>query len=98
MAYKTVILKGGRTRKMQERYAKILVGMGRAEYVTDTPAPEPEPTPVPFTPPVPEPTARAVSRPAAELAEQYGVDLTEVTGTGANGMITKPDVERLIQE
>ena len=32
------------------------------------------------------------------FAEQYGVDLTEVTGTGANGMITKPDVERLIQE
>lgn len=92
MAYVTIKQRDGRIRKMQARYAKILVGMGRADYLTDAPEP------APIEPPAPQAyQPRAVSRPAAELAEQYGIDLADVQGSGAGGMITKPDVERLIE-
>lgn len=97
MAYVTVKKKDGRTRSMQARYAKILVGMGRAEYLTKPAEPavkkEVSPEPAPNEDEVPKASAAA-----AELAEQHGIDLTDVDGTGAGGMITKPDVERLIQE
>jgi len=36
--------------------------------------------------------ARATKE-AAELAEELGVDLSSVQGTGKDGKITKPDVE-----
>lgn len=35
---------------------------------------------------------------AVELAEEHGVDLTKVEGTGADGRILKSDVEAVIQE
>ena len=33
---------------------------------------------------------------ARELAEQHGIDLSEVTGTGSGGKVIKPDVEAFI--
>ncbi len=35
---------------------------------------------------------------AVELAEELGVDLSEVEGSGAEGRITKPDVEAFLEE
>lgn len=35
---------------------------------------------------------------AVELAEEHGIDLSEVEGTGVDGRITKPDVEALLDE
>lgn len=39
-----------------------------------------------------------VSEAAAKLAEAEGIDLSEVTGTGKGGNITKGDVEKAIAE
>jgi pyruvate/2-oxoglutarate dehydrogenase complex dihydrolipoamide acyltransferase (E2) component len=39
-----------------------------------------------------------VSDAARKLAEENGIDLSEVMGTGANGSITKSDVEAAIEE
>jgi pyruvate/2-oxoglutarate dehydrogenase complex dihydrolipoamide acyltransferase (E2) component len=35
---------------------------------------------------------------AVELAPEHGVDLAEVEGTGAEGRVTKPDVEQAIAD
>lgn len=35
---------------------------------------------------------------ALALADEYGVDLATITGTGANGRITKADVEAVLKE
>lgn len=40
---------------------------------------------------------RPVSEAARKLAEANGVDLEQVTGTGAGGGVTKPDVERWLK-
>lgn len=34
---------------------------------------------------------------AQKLAQENGIDLATVTGTGANGAITKPDVEAAVE-
>jgi pyruvate dehydrogenase E2 component (dihydrolipoamide acetyltransferase) len=56
----------------------------------------PERVPVP-PPPAPKPEAHGrvrISPLARKLAEERGVDLAQVTGTGAQGAITRQDVER----
>jgi pyruvate dehydrogenase E2 component (dihydrolipoamide acetyltransferase) len=52
--------------------------------------PEPDPTPVPAGPPAAVPRARG-------LANERGIDLGRVTGTGADGLIRVEDVEALVQ-
>lgn len=47
-------------------------------------------------PPADPPAGPDISEAARKLAEEKGIDLTKVTGTGANGAITKPDVEAAI--
>lgn len=42
------------------------------------------------------PPAPSISAAAAALAEDYGLELTGVTGTGKDGQITKSDVQALI--
>jgi len=37
-----------------------------------------------------------ISEAAAEFAKENGVDLAEVTGTGKDGRITKPDIQAVI--
>lgn len=50
----------------------------------------------------PSPTAAEVERPhaspvARRMAEEHGLDLTRVQGTGTGGRVTRDDVERIIQ-
>ncbi|HEU5185229.1 MAG TPA: dihydrolipoamide acetyltransferase family protein [Gemmatimonadaceae bacterium] len=61
------------------------------------PPPQPTPIPVPAAPPA-APAARPprASPLARRIAAERGVDLTKVQGTGADGTITKADVERVI--
>lgn len=39
-----------------------------------------------------------ISDAAKALAEEHDIDITTVTGTGANGAITKGDIEKLVPE
>jgi pyruvate dehydrogenase E2 component (dihydrolipoamide acetyltransferase) len=50
------------------------------------------PTPPPLRPPVPSARVRA-SPLAKQLAQELGVDITTVTGTGPDGRITREDVD-----
>lgn len=64
-----------------------------------TPPPEPSPQPEPFPTPVPpliHPAGEAprATPPVRHLAHRLGVDLTLLRGTGKDGAITRPDVER----
>ena len=76
------------------------------------PEPEPEPEPVverapdpepaPPAPPEPDPTPVSAGPPAAVprargLANERGIDLDRVTGTGTDGLIRVEDVEALVQ-
>jgi pyruvate dehydrogenase E2 component (dihydrolipoamide acetyltransferase) len=78
----------------------------KAKAAAPPPTPAPEPAVAPA--PAPVPTGAAQPLPAAisedhrlrvsplarRAAEQLGVDLSEVSGSGPNGAITKADVER----
>ncbi len=72
------------------------------------PAPEPvverapDPEPAPPAPPEPDPAPVSAGPPAAVprargLANERGIDLGRVTGTGADGLIRVEDVEALVQ-
>ncbi|WP_298466482.1 2-oxo acid dehydrogenase subunit E2 [uncultured Erythrobacter sp.] len=64
-------------------------GGGAASVAGASPAPAPAPAPVPSAP-----GDRIVASPLAKrIAEQKGVDLSAVTGSGPNGRIVKADVE-----
>lgn len=86
MSKVTFIHRGGREQVMPEKFAKVLQSLGRGSYG------EPEKVHVEEKKPV---EARA-SKAARELAEEAGIDLAKVTGTGNEGAITKPDVEVFI--
>lgn len=43
-------------------------------------------------------TRVSASKAAADLARDHGIDLASIAGTGRNGSITKPDVERAISD
>nr|WP_137678414.1 pyruvate dehydrogenase complex dihydrolipoamide acetyltransferase [Parerythrobacter lutipelagi] len=62
-----------------------------------TPAPTPTPAPAPTPAPTPAPAAdgdRIIASPLAKrIAEQKGIDLTGVEGSGPNGRIVKADIE-----
>lgn len=64
------------------------------------PAPSPLPPPAPTAAPVPPPAApvvstrKAASPAARRLAEEHGVDLSEIAGSGPGGAIIYADVER----
>jgi pyruvate dehydrogenase E2 component (dihydrolipoamide acetyltransferase) len=73
-----------------------------AEIPPTAPPPKPAPLPPPVAPALPPPTCLAEARrvrvsPAARrLAEQHGVDLATIEGSGPGGGITLADVERSI--
>jgi 2-oxoglutarate dehydrogenase E2 component (dihydrolipoamide succinyltransferase) len=52
----------------------------------------------PPQPPAPEPDRPHSSPLARRLAEEHGVDLGKVAGTGTGGRVTREDVERFVQE
>jgi pyruvate/2-oxoglutarate dehydrogenase complex dihydrolipoamide acyltransferase (E2) component len=59
--------------------------------------PEPTPDPTPEPEPEPEPAPEILATDAArQFAADNGIDLTRVTGTGAEGRITKDDVAALV--
>ncbi len=66
-----------------------------AEEEVATPAPKPAPTPAPTAAKPAAPTGdRVIASPLAKrIAEQKGVDLASITGSGPNGRIVKADVE-----
>lgn len=94
----------GRTRKVGEIYkspakkARLLIAIGKAEEADEPVAPPaPAPAPEPVAPPapapqVPEPTKISISQAALEFAEENNIDLSNIEGTGAGGMITKKDL------
>jgi len=62
--------------------------------MADTAAPEPEPT---ASPPA-KPGFVLASPAARRLAKEKNIDLTQVKGTGADGMVTEGDVTRFVEE
>lgn len=76
-------------------------------YVAPAPEPEPEPQPEPepeaVAEPEPEPEPEPAPEPLAtdaarQLADERGVDLAKVSGSGAEGRITKDDVAAYLGE
>jgi pyruvate dehydrogenase E2 component (dihydrolipoamide acetyltransferase) len=66
-----------------------------AEVVRESEAPSPAPPIAPAAPPPPATVGRVNASPLARrLAQQLGVDLARVAGTGPGGAITKEDVEQ----
>ena len=78
------------------RVSEVLARI-RADGTAAVPPPQPTPIPAPVAPPT-APAARPprASPLARRIAAERGVDLTKVQGTGAEGTITKADVERVI--
>ena len=68
--------------------------------VAPAPSPPPTPPPIPAVKPLPPPIARGVAARAAaspaarRLAEEHGIDLLAITGSGPGGAIVFADVER----
>lgn len=61
------------------------------------PAPEPTPEPEPAPEPEPQPDEGPLATDAArDLAFKHGIALEDVTGTGAEGRITRDDVAALV--
>ena len=84
-------IKGGKKVLMARRYADTLAKLGHGTYL-DKMLPSDKPAPV-STPMVEDPL---VSEAVAEFAEENGVDLAKVVGTGKDGRIRKSDVEAVI--
>jgi pyruvate dehydrogenase E2 component (dihydrolipoamide acetyltransferase) len=89
-------------RLLVEEGTRVPVGTALADIRSEVaPTPPPAP-PAPGPPPVPAPTAAPPARPRPLLvsplirrhAQQLGVDLAQVTGTGRRGAITRADVDR----
>ena len=66
-----------------------------APTVAPAPSVAPAPAPTPAAPPAPTPTRVPVSPAARRLAEQRGLDLAGVKGSGPSGVIVRADVEAL---
>jgi hypothetical protein len=82
--------------------AVILTRFGSREYPESEPAPAPPvkdlPLPAPFEPEAaPRKVAVEATTAARELAEQEGLDLGTVKGTGADGKITIGDVRKALK-
>ncbi|MFN4038428.1 MAG: 2-oxo acid dehydrogenase subunit E2 [Erythrobacter sp.] len=71
-------------------------GVEAAPAPASAPAPAAEPAAAPAPTPVPAADGPAATPTARRLAEQNGIDLASLTGTGPKGKITKEDVEAAI--
>ncbi|RLI13443.1 2-oxo acid dehydrogenase subunit E2, partial [Candidatus Bathyarchaeota archaeon] len=84
---------------IREAEEELRRALGRAATVMPGLPPTAAPTPRPAPPP---PTAKPerikITPVARKLAEQYGIDITKIKGTGPGGRITKQDVLRAIEE
>jgi pyruvate/2-oxoglutarate dehydrogenase complex dihydrolipoamide acyltransferase (E2) component len=73
--------------------ADVLAVRARAATAAAAPAARPAPTPAPAAA-GPAPAGVSASPLARRLAEQLGIDLAQVRGTGPGGRITREDVEQ----
>jgi pyruvate/2-oxoglutarate dehydrogenase complex dihydrolipoamide acyltransferase (E2) component len=80
--------KGGRKVLMARRYAETLRKLGHGTYPDDA-----------NVAPVENPPAIEIliSDAVAAFAEEHGVDIKTVTGTGKDGRINKSDIEAIIK-
>jgi 2-oxoisovalerate dehydrogenase E2 component (dihydrolipoyl transacylase) len=63
-----------------------------AEPATPTPAPTPAAAPAPAAPAAPAGDGRRLSPAVRRLAEEHGLDLGSLSGSGAGGRVTRDDV------
>jgi 2-oxoglutarate dehydrogenase E2 component (dihydrolipoamide succinyltransferase) len=83
---------------------EVIARFEASEQSLPTPPPEPQPAaespqPKAEAKPAPEPASSASASPAArKLAEEQGVSIGAVSGTGKDGRITKDDVSRAVAE
>ncbi|MEL7447200.1 MAG: 2-oxo acid dehydrogenase subunit E2 [Pseudomonadota bacterium] len=76
--------------KITKGDVEAAIGDGDTSAIGPIPSPEPSPAPKPSRPS----GDRIIASPLAKrIAEQKGVDLAQVSGTGPNGRIVKADVE-----
>ena len=76
-----------------------------AEAAPPPPPPEPEPAPAPPEAPAPAPVADGdgagektfVSPVVARIASEHGVDVSQVSGTGRGGRVTKKDILAFVE-
>jgi len=74
--------------------------VGPVAAVAEAPAaPAPPAAPPPAAAPAAAPAGFVLASPAARrLAKEKGIDLAQVTGSGADGMVTEADVQRFVEE
>lgn len=85
-----VYVKGGKKVMMARRYAETLTKLGHGTYQDKMLTAG---TPAKATPAEDEPRA---SEAVVKFAEENGVDIDKVVGTGRDGRIKKSDVEAVI--
>ena len=69
-----------------------------APAASESPAPASAPAPAPSPAPAAERDGPAATPTARRIAEQNGIDLASLTGTGPKGKITKEDVEAALSQ
>ncbi|KPP88761.1 2-oxo acid dehydrogenase subunit E2 [Erythrobacter sp. HL-111] len=79
--------------KITKSDVEAAMGGGGAASVTGANSPEPPPEPAQATAPAPSKERIIASPLARRMAEQQGIDLAQVEGTGPNGRIVKADIE-----
>ncbi|MCY1289458.1 e3 binding domain protein [compost metagenome] len=94
MSVQVIDVKTGKLKSMPVKYANILVKMKRARWPDLDGQPQ-STAQLPSGGEIP-PVEIKASKAAKALAESSGIDLSKVVGSGADGAITKPDVEAFI--
>ena len=86
--------------ELDEGEAKLRIARGLVKEAPAEPPAPPAPAPAgsPGGSGAGDPPPPSATDAAIKLAEENGVDLAQVTGTGADGRITQPDVQKFIDE
>ncbi|MEE4288397.1 MAG: pyruvate dehydrogenase complex dihydrolipoamide acetyltransferase [Erythrobacter sp.] len=85
---------GDKAEPAKEAGAKEEAAPAPSPSPSPAPAPTPAPAPSPAPAPAPDTGDRIIASPLAKrMAEQAGIDLAQVKGSGPNGRIVKADIE-----